>query len=36
MRKSIFNMDNWKKYLTQMCELKDKYEKNNWQQIEKK
>ena len=31
--KPIFNMQNWKKYLIEMCALKDKYEKNNWQQI---
>ena len=31
----IFDMDNWKKYLTLMCELKDKYEKNNWKQLPK-
>lgn len=33
LKRPIFNMSLWKKYLTEMCELKDKYEKNNWKQL---
>lgn len=35
LSKDIYDMANWKKYLTELCDLKDKYEKNDWKQLKK-